>query len=166
MVSYVAFSGELVCTQAGSPTPQNLASFASFLAARLDIHLHARDGRVSPTPSLRNPTRRTLNADTGTRIVVQYSGFPAGAQLVRSHRSSGFGRNAAHRGRRPWRGRFRRQVHARRHFVVAAFLRPEHRCQWCGRNSGLFARPSRLGYRDFGFHERSDAHQWLRHCRL
>jgi uncharacterized protein (TIGR03437 family) len=77
---YVAYSGVLVCTQAGSPTPQNIASFASFLTA----HSTFTSTRVTegfpdsfgPKSAIQN-----LNADTGTRVVVQYSGFPAGASL-------------------------------------------------------------------------------------
>jgi uncharacterized protein (TIGR03437 family) len=77
---YVASSGDLVCTQAGSPTPQNIASFVSFLAA----HSTFTSTRVTegfpdsfgPKTAIEN-----LDADTGTRIVVQYSGFPAGASL-------------------------------------------------------------------------------------
>jgi uncharacterized protein (TIGR03437 family) len=77
---YVAYSGDLVCTQAGSPTPQNVASFASFLAA----HSTFTSTRVTEGfPDSFGPKSafENLNADTGTRIVVQYSGFPAGASL-------------------------------------------------------------------------------------
>jgi uncharacterized protein (TIGR03437 family) len=77
---YIAFSGKLVCTQAGSPMPQNVASFSSFLAS----HSAFTSTRVTegfadsfgPKSAAEN-----LNADTGTRIFVQYSGFPAGASL-------------------------------------------------------------------------------------
>jgi uncharacterized protein (TIGR03437 family) len=77
---YVAYSGDLVCTQAGSPTPQNTASFASFLAA----HATFTSTRVTEGfPDSFGPKTavENLGADTGTRIVVQYSGFPAGASL-------------------------------------------------------------------------------------
>jgi len=77
---YVASSGDLVCTQTGSPTPQNIASFASFLAA----HSTFTSTRVTEGfPDSFGPKTavENLNADTGTRIVVQYSGFPAGASL-------------------------------------------------------------------------------------
>ncbi len=77
---YVAYSGVLVCTQAGSPTPQNIASFASFLKA----HSTFTSTRVTEGfPDSFGPKSavQNLNADTGTRIVVQYSGFPAGASL-------------------------------------------------------------------------------------
>jgi uncharacterized protein (TIGR03437 family) len=77
---YVAYSGDLVCTQAGSPTPQNIASFASFLSA----HSTFTSTRVTEGfPDSFGPKSavQNLNADTGTRIVVQYSGFPPGASL-------------------------------------------------------------------------------------
>ena len=77
---YVAYSGDLVCTQAGSPAPQNVASFVSFLAARSTFtSTRVTEGfadSFGPKSAVEN-----LNADTGTRIVVQYSGFPAGASL-------------------------------------------------------------------------------------
>jgi len=77
---YVGYSGQLVCTQTGSPLPPNANSFASFLAA----HSTFTSTRVTqgfadsfgPKSDLQN-----LNADSGTRILVQYSGFPAGARL-------------------------------------------------------------------------------------
>ena len=77
---YVAYSGDLVCTQAGSPTPQNVASFASFLAA----HSTFTSTRVTEGfPDSFGPKSavQNLHADTGTRIVVQYSGFPAAASI-------------------------------------------------------------------------------------
>ena len=77
---YVAYSGDLVCTQAGSPTPQNVASFASFLAA----HSTFTSTRVTegfPDSFGPKSAGQNLHADTGTRIVVQYSGFPAAASI-------------------------------------------------------------------------------------
>lgn len=77
---YVAFSGELVCTQAGSPAPSNPASFASFLAAGSAFtSTRLTEGYADAFAPKSDP--QNLNADTGTRILVQYSGFPAGAQL-------------------------------------------------------------------------------------
>jgi uncharacterized protein (TIGR03437 family) len=77
---YVAFSGELVCTQAGSPLPQNVASFASFLAAGSSFaSTRVTEGFGASFAPKSDP--QNLNADSGTRILVQYSGFPVGAQL-------------------------------------------------------------------------------------
>lgn len=77
---YVGFSGQLICTQAGSPMPQNVASFASFLAARSSfVSTRVTEGFADSFEPKSGP--ENLNADTGTRILVQYSGFPAGATL-------------------------------------------------------------------------------------
>ncbi|MGA2878559.1 MAG: IPT/TIG domain-containing protein [Bryobacteraceae bacterium] len=77
---YVAFSGELICTQAGSPLAQNVASFASFLASGASFtSTRATEGYANSFAPKSDP--QNLNADTGTRIVVQYSGFPPGARI-------------------------------------------------------------------------------------
>jgi len=77
---YVAYSGKLVCTQAGSPLPQNAASFASFLAAHASFtSTRVTEGFADAFAPKSDP--QSLNADTGTRILVQYAGFPAGATL-------------------------------------------------------------------------------------
>jgi uncharacterized protein (TIGR03437 family) len=77
---YVAFSGVLVCTQRGSPLAQNVASFASFLASGSAFtSTRVTEGYADSFAPKSDP--QNLNADTGTRIWVQYSGFPAGARL-------------------------------------------------------------------------------------
>jgi len=77
---YVGSSGELVCTQAGSPLPGNVASFASFVAAgSVSASTRVTEGFADAFGPKSDP--QNLNADTGTRIVVQYSGFPPGARL-------------------------------------------------------------------------------------
>lgn len=77
---YDAFSGTLVCTQAGSPAPPNTASFASFLASgSVFTSTRVTEGFADSFAPKSDP--QNLNADTGTRILVQYSGFPAGAQV-------------------------------------------------------------------------------------
>jgi uncharacterized protein (TIGR03437 family) len=77
---YTAFSGQLVCTQAGSPAPQNAASFASFLASGAAFtSTRVTEGFADSFAPKSDP--QNLNADTGTRIWVQYSGFPAGASI-------------------------------------------------------------------------------------
>jgi uncharacterized protein (TIGR03437 family) len=77
---FVGSSGLIVCTEAGSPLPKNIASFASFLAARSAFTSNrVTEGFAEAFAPKSDP--QNLNADTGTRIVVQYSGFPAGASL-------------------------------------------------------------------------------------
>ncbi len=77
---YTAFSGQLVCTQAGSPAPQNPASFASFLAfGAAFTSTRVTEGFADSFAPKSDP--QNLGADTGTRIWVQYSGFPAGASI-------------------------------------------------------------------------------------
>lgn len=77
---YVGYSGKLICAQSGSPAPHDVTSFASFLAGGSALtSTRLTEGYADsfgPKSDLQN-----LNADTGTRIVIQYSGFPAGAQL-------------------------------------------------------------------------------------
>jgi len=77
---YDSFAAKLVCSQKGSPLATNAASFASFLgtgttfaSTRVTEGFGDSFGPLSDTPN--------LNADTGTRIIVQYSGFPPGARL-------------------------------------------------------------------------------------
>jgi uncharacterized protein (TIGR03437 family) len=77
---YAAFSGKLVCTQAGSPAPQNVASFASFLAGGSAFtSTRVTEGFADAFAPKSDP--QNANADTGTRIFVQYSGFPPGATI-------------------------------------------------------------------------------------
>jgi uncharacterized protein (TIGR03437 family) len=77
---YDAFSDKLICSQQGSPRPANTGSFASFLASGAAFtSTRVTEGfadSFGPLSDFQN-----MNADTGTRIIVQYSGFPAGAQL-------------------------------------------------------------------------------------
>lgn len=77
---YVGFSSKIVCSQHGSPLPSNPSSFASFLASGAVFGTtRVTEGfadAFSPKSGFQG-----LNADTGTRILVSYSGFPAGAQL-------------------------------------------------------------------------------------
>ena len=77
---YTASSGALVCTQAGSPLPTNSASFASFLAGHSSFtSIRVTEGFANSFAPKSDP--QNLNADSGTRIVIQYSGFPAGASI-------------------------------------------------------------------------------------
>jgi len=77
---YVGYSADLICAQYGSPLPGNPIGFAnlilggtSFTSTRIT---EAFAGAFSPHSAAAN-----LNADTGTRFIVRYSGFPQAAQL-------------------------------------------------------------------------------------
>jgi uncharacterized protein (TIGR03437 family) len=77
---YNAFSGKLICSQKGSPLPANSASFASFLASgTVFTSTRVTEGFADSFAPLSDVSNQ--GADTGTRIIVQYSGFPAGAEL-------------------------------------------------------------------------------------
>ena len=77
---YDGFSTKIICSQKGSPLPVDTTSFASFLASGATFaSTRVTEGfadSFSPLSAWQN-----LNADSGTRIIVQYSGFPAGARL-------------------------------------------------------------------------------------
>jgi len=77
---YIGFSSQIVCSQRGSPLAANPKSFASFLASGAVFGTtRVTEGfadAFSPKSDFQG-----LNADTGTRFLVSYSGFPAGAQL-------------------------------------------------------------------------------------
>jgi uncharacterized protein (TIGR03437 family) len=77
---YAGFSTSLVCAQHGSPLPGNLASFASFLKSNAAF---ASTRLTEGFADAFDPRAawESLNADTGTRFLISYSGFPAGAQL-------------------------------------------------------------------------------------
>jgi uncharacterized protein (TIGR03437 family) len=77
---YDAFSDKIVCSQQGSRLPANPASFASFRASGAAFtSTRVTEGFADSFAPLSDSSN--LYADTGTRIIVQYSGFPAGAQL-------------------------------------------------------------------------------------
>lgn len=77
---YVGYSGNLICAQTGSPAPHDMTSFASFLAGG-SAFTSTRLTEGYPDSFAPKPDPLNLAADAGTRIVVQYAGFPAGAQL-------------------------------------------------------------------------------------
>lgn len=74
------FSGTIVCEQHGSPLPANTKSFSSFLASGA---VFATTRVTEGFADAFNPKSgfQGLNADTGARILVSYSGFPAGARI-------------------------------------------------------------------------------------
>ena len=77
---YDGFSSKIICSQSGSPLPANPASFASFIAKGSVFNTtRVTEGFADAF----NPLSgfQGLNADTGTRFLVSYSGFPAGARI-------------------------------------------------------------------------------------
>ena len=77
---YDGFSTKIVCSQSGSPLPADTTSFASFLASRATFSsTRVTEGFADSFGPL--SAWQNLSADTGTRILVHYSGFPPGARL-------------------------------------------------------------------------------------
>ena len=77
---YAGFSTALVCAQHGSPLPSNLNSVASFIASNAAFTSTRLTEGFADAFDPRSAWE-SLNADTGTRFLITYSGFPAGAQL-------------------------------------------------------------------------------------
>jgi uncharacterized protein (TIGR03437 family) len=78
---YASESDNLVCYSRGSPLPTNLSSFAAFLAAKTEFtSTRVTEGFADALSPLGYATAN-LNADSGQRIIVNYSGFPPGARL-------------------------------------------------------------------------------------
>jgi uncharacterized protein (TIGR03437 family) len=77
---YAGFSSKIICSPKGSPLPADPGSLASFLASGAVFNtVRLTEGfadSFGPRAAWQN-----LNADTGTRIIVNYSGLPAGARL-------------------------------------------------------------------------------------
>jgi len=77
---YAGSSTNLICATDGSPLPDNIASFAAFLSSKAAFaSTRLTEGFADAFNSLKDP--QGLNADTGTRFLITYSGLPAGAQL-------------------------------------------------------------------------------------
>jgi uncharacterized protein (TIGR03437 family) len=75
-----SFSSKIVCAPNGSPLPDNAASFASFLASRAIFNsTRVTEGFADAFNPRSAP--QNLNANSGTRIIVHYSGFPNNARL-------------------------------------------------------------------------------------
>ena len=136
---YDGFSSKIVCSQSGSPLPANPASFASFIAKGSVFNTtRVTEGfadAFSPLSGFQG-----LNAGTGTRFLVSYSGFPAGARIFRPDRGGWFRRDATNRGRQFRPARFRWKIHTRwKRFLaaVAGAVRQFDRREW---NATVFAR--------------------------
>jgi uncharacterized protein (TIGR03437 family) len=77
---FASFSSKIVCAPSGSPLPDNPASFASFLASRAVFNsTRITEGFADAFNPRTAPPN--LNANSGTRILVNYSGFPSNARL-------------------------------------------------------------------------------------
>jgi uncharacterized protein (TIGR03437 family) len=75
-----SFSSKIVCAPNGSPLPDNPASFASFLASRAIFNsTRVTEGFADAFNPRSAP--QNLNANSGTRVIVHYSGFPSSARL-------------------------------------------------------------------------------------
>lgn len=77
---YAGFSSKLVCTSKGSAFPDNFKSFASFVASLAAFNSTRVTEGFGDAFSQRGAWQ-SLNADTATRILVRYAGFPEGARL-------------------------------------------------------------------------------------
>ena len=77
---YAGSSSSLVCEQHGSPLPANVASVAAFLTSQAAFSsTRLTEGFASAFAQ--RSAFESLNADTGTRFLITYSGFPQEAQL-------------------------------------------------------------------------------------
>jgi len=77
---YAAISSQIVCNSRGSRLPGDIGSFASFLGSGAAFNsTRLTEGFASSFGT--RTAWQSLNADTGTRIIVNYSGFPPGARL-------------------------------------------------------------------------------------
>src|SRR5579871_1579694 len=77
---YGGFSSTIVCSQQGSPLPSNTGSFAGLLTSGA-VFASTRLTEGFADSFNKRSEFQGLNADTGTRFLITYSGFPAGAQL-------------------------------------------------------------------------------------
>lgn len=77
---YAEFSTSIICSAKGSTLPANLHSVASFLASNAAF-ASTRVTEGFADAFAQRGAWESLHADTGTRIMVTYSGFPDGARL-------------------------------------------------------------------------------------
>ena len=77
---YAGFSTSLICAQHGSPLPTTLTSFAGFLKSNAAFASTRLTEGFADAFDPRGAWE-SLNADSGTRFLVSYSGFPSGARL-------------------------------------------------------------------------------------
>jgi uncharacterized protein (TIGR03437 family) len=76
---YAGYSGELICAQGGSPLPGSIGFSNLILDGTAFTSTRITEGYAgSFTPRSAAPN---LNADSGTRFIVQHNGFPQAARL-------------------------------------------------------------------------------------
>ncbi len=76
---YVSYSTEIVCAQNGSPLPDT-TNFANLISAKTAFaSTRITEGFADAFGPRSAPAN--LNADTGERFIIQYSGFPSDATL-------------------------------------------------------------------------------------
>ncbi len=77
---YAGFSTSLICAQHGSPLPTSVTSFAGFLKSNAAFASTRLTEGFADAFDPRGAWE-SLNADSGTRFLISYSGFPSGARL-------------------------------------------------------------------------------------
>jgi uncharacterized protein (TIGR03437 family) len=77
---YAGFSTSLICSARGSQLPDDPTSLAGFLASKAAFSSTRLTEGFADAFSQRSAWQ-SLNADTGTRFLITYSGFPSGARL-------------------------------------------------------------------------------------
>jgi uncharacterized protein (TIGR03437 family) len=77
---YGSFSSKIICGPNGSPLPDNPNSLVSLLAANA-VFASSRVTEGYADSFTPKGAWQGLNADTGVRFMVRYSGFPTGARL-------------------------------------------------------------------------------------
>ena len=78
---YASLSDNLVCFSQGSLLPNDVTSLAAFFAAKTEFTSTRVTEGFGDALAPRSYATANLNADSGQRIMVNYSGFPAGARL-------------------------------------------------------------------------------------
>lgn len=77
---YDNFSSKLICGPRGSPLPDFTGSFAGLLGAGTTFNSTRLTEGFADSFNPRG-IDQNQNADTGSRIIIRYTGFPAGARL-------------------------------------------------------------------------------------
>jgi uncharacterized protein (TIGR03437 family) len=77
---YAGLSSKITCAQSGSPLPADTTTLAGFLAAG-SVFNSTRLTEGFADAFYPRTAPQGLNADSGLRFIVRYSGFPSGARL-------------------------------------------------------------------------------------
>jgi len=77
---YASLSSKIICSTAGSPLPEDTSTISAFLSAGSVFNsTRVTEGFADAFNPRSAP--KSLDADTGTRIIVRYTGFPSTAHL-------------------------------------------------------------------------------------